>query len=169
MGLGALGPTATEDRMPSAPDAAPTACAATLDDATWTKLYTTYFAPGTEGHCGRCHGATPNGGLLVGDTEQSFLSGLVDRGLVDPVNPALSLLIDPQASPVNWFNPNGPMPRDNAIPNPQAAADVTAWLTSMKPMPCNAPAAGAARNGPQAAPGPRRGAGNDMDDSDDRN
>jgi hypothetical protein len=132
--------------------------AASLDSPAWTKIYDAYFAPGTAGHCGNCHGSTPNGGLLVGSTSQSFLQGLVNRGLIDPANPKGSLLLDPNASPVHWFNPAGPMPRDAAVANPQAAADVTAWVTSLTPIPCGAPPAS-----PPAAPADDKGTAAEAD------
>jgi mono/diheme cytochrome c family protein len=112
------------------------ACSAPLDDATWSTLYATYFAANTPGHCGDCHGATPKGGLLVGDTKESFLAGLVARGLIDAEHPAQSSLLDPATSPLRWFSESGPMPRDNPVPNPDAASDIRQWLTSAKRSSC---------------------------------
>ncbi len=96
---------------------------------TWTKLYTSYFGPGTPGHCGNsgCH-STTRAGFKCGATKTTCFSGLVAAGLVSTTNPSSSTLGNPQQSPLAWFG--GPMPKDNAVANPAAAQAVTAWLTA---------------------------------------
>ena len=99
--------------------------------ATWTAIYDTYIGPGTPGHCGdaRCHAADRRG-FKCGRTKDECYAGLVAKGLLDPDDPAASLLVDARSSPLAWFNPNGLMPGDAAKPNAQAAADSRAWVAA---------------------------------------
>jgi len=100
---------------------------------TFTQIYDTYFVPHatppTPGHCYNCHAMDPaKSHFAPGPDKDSFYQGLVNASLIDQSNPAASKLSDPSTSPLRWFNPNGPMPKDNAVPNDQAKADITAWI-----------------------------------------
>jgi hypothetical protein len=98
-------------------------------EITWTYVYNRYFGTGTPGHCGKsgCHRVL-NTGFKCGTTKNTCWNGLVAKGLIDTAAPAKSLLMDASQSPVAWFNPKGPMPLDNDVPNAQASADVRQWI-----------------------------------------
>jgi hypothetical protein len=100
---------------------------------TYTDLYAKYFGPGTPGHCGNsnCHLGTPVVHVWIcGSTRDTCHAGMVKVGLIKPSDPTHSLIIDPLNSPLSWFNPNGPMPKDNPGPNPAAMQDIAAWVAA---------------------------------------
>jgi hypothetical protein len=98
---------------------------------TYSQLYDALFAVGTPGHCATsgCH-SPPIHIWTCGTTKETCWQGMKKVGLIDPANPSMSLIIDPQNSPLAWFNPNGPMPRDNPVANPLAAAAIEAWVAA---------------------------------------
>ena len=96
---------------------------------TYTQLYDAFFAVGTPGHCAKsgCH-SPPIHIWTCGTTKDTCYMGMQKVGLIDPANPAMSLIIDPNNSPLAWFNSSGPMPFDNPVPNPIGAAAIQAWV-----------------------------------------
>lgn len=97
---------------------------------TFTRIYNEILGPGTPGHCsgtGGCH-TQERGGFKCGTTKASCYIGLVQAGLIDPGNPAASVLADPAGSPLVWFG--GGMPLDNPEDNPAAAAAVKSWIAA---------------------------------------
>jgi hypothetical protein len=98
---------------------------------TYSFLYDHYFADGTPGHCAKsgCHLGTPVVHVWVcGATKETCYAGMVRVGLVNPNDPPSSLIIDPNNSPLSWFNPNGPMPKDSPGPNPAGRDAISAWV-----------------------------------------
>jgi hypothetical protein len=94
------------------------------EPGTWTYVYNTWFAAGTPGHCGDCHGSFARGGFLAGSTKEQFYQGMVKAGLVERLG-------DPQRSPLAWVSPAGSMPADAVpTPNAQAKADISAWIAA---------------------------------------
>ena len=144
-------PTASTSPLSEPPPIGnPSTTCGSLDNAEWQNIYATYVGPGTPGHCANsgCHAST-NGGWSAGPnpTASSMLSAWIQRGLVSPASPATSRITS-TSSPLAWFNPSGPMPKDNRAANPQAAAAIRAWLA----------AAGACDAGTSATPsGPSSG------------
>lgn len=70
-----------------------------------------------------------NNHFLCGQTITQCYQGMVDGRLIDPQNPLMSRLVDPNSTPLAWFGTGGNMPFDkNSTPNPQAAADIGAWI-----------------------------------------
>ena len=98
---------------------------------TYSQLYDAFFAVGTPGHCAKsgCH-SPPIHIWTCGTTKETCYQGMQKVGLIDPANPSASLIIDPQNSPLAWFNPSGPMPFDNPVPNPAGAAAIEAWVAA---------------------------------------
>jgi hypothetical protein len=102
-----------------------------LGAPTYTDLYNNYFGPNTPGHCGNsdCHLGTPRVHVWVcGSTRDTCYAGMVKVGIISTTDPTNSPIADPQNSPLSWINPNGPMPRDNPTPNPQAGGDIVWWV-----------------------------------------
>lgn len=102
---------------------------------TWSYLYAKYFGATskteTPGHCGRssCH-LNVNHGFRCGSDAHTCYAGMLGAGLVDTSNPSHSLIARPE-SPLKWIAPaTGNMPLDDAVPNPQAAADILAWVAA---------------------------------------
>ncbi len=101
---------------------------------TWSYLYEHYFSgtstAQTPGHCGegRCHYNLFHG-FRCGADGNTCYAGMVGVGIVNPSDPARSRIGSFTSSPLVWVNlTGGVMPLDNAYPNPQAAADILAWL-----------------------------------------
>jgi PQQ-like domain len=94
---------------------------------TFTDVFDTLLGPNTPGHCTNagCHQNT-HAGFRCGRTKDECYQGLLDKGLVTPDDPSDSPLGQKDVSPLAWFG--GPMPADNPVPNPAAAAKITAWL-----------------------------------------
>lgn len=101
---------------------------------TYTELFQHYFARGTRGHCANdgCHSGAKYNIWLCGTTRDSCFAGMTgqDSRLVDPANPAASLIGDPKNSPLSWINPNGPMPFDSPGPFPEGRDAILAWLAA---------------------------------------
>jgi len=100
---------------------------------TYTELYAKYFAVGKPGHCAtnNCHNGAGFNIWFCGDTKDACFQGMtsvVSGPLVNTANPAASLLVDPQNSPLSWINPNGPMPFDTPGPCPEGAMAIRAWI-----------------------------------------
>jgi hypothetical protein len=111
----------------SMPDAGP--------PPTYTELYARYFADGTQGHCAKagCHGDPGHNTWLCGPTKDSCYAGMVAAGIIDPASPRASTIGDPKNSPINWVNPNGPMPFDQPsppVPFPEGRAAIVAWVAA---------------------------------------
>ncbi|HTQ06764.1 MAG TPA: hypothetical protein VMI54_23065 [Polyangiaceae bacterium] len=133
--LAACGST---DRQPTGqfPQRAP-ACVPAADAAApaFSDLYARYFAVGTPGHCAaaHCHGAPGANVWSCGDSAATCYEGMVHAGLVNPADPAHSLLADPQRSPLLWVNPSGDMPFDTSAPDPEARDAILAWVAACAP------------------------------------
>lgn len=115
-----------------APDAEPTPIDAG-PPPTYSFLYDHYFAAGTPGHCAKsgCHLGTPTVHVWVcGATKEQCYAGMVKVRLIDPAHPSASLIIDPQNSPLSWFNPNGAMPQDGPGPFPEGRDAIAAWVAA---------------------------------------
>jgi hypothetical protein len=101
---------------------------------TYTELYTTYFAPGTPGHCANtsCHNGPDFNVWMCGTSKDTCYSGMasVSAGLINPANPTASLIGDPKNSPLAWINLNGNMPFDNANPLPAGRDAILAWVAA---------------------------------------
>jgi streptogramin lyase len=102
---------------------------------TWSYVFTSYFGPGTIGHCAGCHnGQIPQATqqFLSGTTAESFYQGMVAANLINVASPKDSNIGDPcGASPLSWFFPfGGSMPFDAPTnqANPRAAAAVYNWV-----------------------------------------
>lgn len=122
------GPAPTPDAGPTPPaDAGPSP-----STATWSTIYGDLFGPNTPGHCGNsgCH-QTIKGGFLCGTSADTCYQGMVTAGFLTPDDPTHSPIIDPNNSPLAWFN--GGMPLDNSDPNDAAAAELTAWIQAGAP------------------------------------
>lgn len=98
---------------------------------TYSQLYDALFAVGTPGHCAKsgCH-SPPIHVWTCGSTKDTCYQGMVKVGLISPADPSMSAIIDPQNSPLAWFNASGPMPFDNPAPNPTGAAAIQAWVAA---------------------------------------
>jgi hypothetical protein len=122
----------------SGADAQPDPDAGAHDDAsdgtgaadTWTYVYTTYFGRGTPGHCGNagCHQKIQSG-FMCGTTKDTCYNGLVAKRLIG-TKEATQPLVDPKLTPLAWFDTNGAMPQDDAVPNAAAVKDVQAWVAA---------------------------------------
>lgn len=100
---------------------------------TYTQLYDRYFAVGKPGHCATdgCHSGSNFNIWFCGSTKDSCYQGMTSSlsgPLVNPMNPAASLIIDMRASPLSWINPIGAMPLDARGPFPEGAAAIQAWV-----------------------------------------
>ena len=104
------------------PDAAPLANA-----PTWTTIYSSYFGPGTLGHCSGqgCHTAVL-AGFACGNSATSCYQGLVSAGLVSAGDPTHSS-IGAASSPLTWFGQGGNMPIGGSA-NSAAATAIQAWV-----------------------------------------
>lgn len=109
-----------------APDAA-------IAPATWTEIYTKFFGPNNPGHCGNsgCHLAIKSG-FKCGPDKSSCFSGFVAAGIIDPVNPGTSIILDTAQSPLSWVNKtSGSMPKLASTTSPaNFRTSVTAWLNA---------------------------------------
>jgi hypothetical protein len=118
----------------TAPDAIAKVCNPGNAAPTYTELYTKYFAAGTHGHCAtaECHSDPGHNSWICGPTKATCYNGMVSIGLIDLANPGASKLGDPKASPLNWINPNGPMPQDNPKPDPfpEGRDAIIAWVAA---------------------------------------
>lgn len=101
---------------------------------TYTELFDRYFAPGTPGHCANdgCHNGVNYNIWLCGQTKDACYQGMAgpDAKLINPANPAASLIADPKNSPLRWINPNGPMPNDTPMPFPEGRDAILAWVAA---------------------------------------
>jgi hypothetical protein len=108
-----------------APDAAPS----------YQELFTSYFAPGTAGHCATagCH-ADPGHNVWLCTNAETCFQGMVEVGLIDLDDPNLSEIADPARSPLTWFNAaGGNMPFDAQVANPNGRAAIEAWIAAGAP------------------------------------
>jgi hypothetical protein len=126
-------PPATPTNIDPEPDAAPpdrTPPPAGSDAPTYTELYARYFAPGTPGHCAtsHCHADPGFNVWLCGDSKASCYEGMVSVGLIDTENPLLSLIGNPDQSPLSWVSPTGDMPFDATGPFPEGRDAIIAWV-----------------------------------------
>jgi len=130
----------------------PIACGATADPAmtaittpepvlpsdagpapSYGELFDTYFAPGTPGHCATagCHADPGHTVWRCGPTKDDCYDGMVEVGLVDPVRPAHSALVDVRRSPLTWINPaGGNMPLDAQLANDAGRDALLAWVAA---------------------------------------
>jgi hypothetical protein len=124
------GTTADAEPAPDDGGATQDAPADSAANATWTYLYTTYFASGTPGHCGNggCH-ASSQGGFKCGSDKTTCYNGLVTAKLIGTTN-ATQPLVNPKVTPLAWFNSGGAMPEDNPVANPAAVKDLQAWVAA---------------------------------------
>ena len=129
LGLAVIGCGSSANEMTA--DAPP--CVPPTDGSapTYTELYTNYFADGMPGHCAKsgCH-LTDVHGWACGTTKDSCYQGMVGVGLVDPSNPTASVLANAKSSPLNWINPDGPMPQDAPKPFPAGRDAILAWVAA---------------------------------------
>jgi hypothetical protein len=97
----------------------------------YSELFDAYFAPGTPGHGATvgCHADPGHTVWRCGPTKADCYAGMVDVGLIDNATPADSWLIDPQRSPLVWFNGAGNMPFDAQNDgNDQGRDAIVAWV-----------------------------------------
>jgi hypothetical protein len=115
-----------------APDAIAKSCNPSNSAPTYTELYTKYFAANTPGHCAiaECHSDPKHNIWLCGPTKDTCYSGMVSAGIIDLANPVASKIGDPRNSPINWINPNGPMPQDAPKPFPEGRDAILAWVAA---------------------------------------
>jgi hypothetical protein len=106
--------------VPPTPNTAPT----------YTQLYTSYFAVGTEGHCakGGCHGDPAHTIWLCGTSKDSCYNGMVAAGLISKADPRSSRIANPDDSPLRWFNTRGAMPADRVRGFPEGHDAIKAWV-----------------------------------------
>jgi len=130
--LAALVSGACGSDTPAGPDAVAKVCDPNATAPTYTELYTKYFAAGTPGHCAtaECHADPRHEVWLCGQTKDTCYNGMVQINLINPSNPLTSRIGDPKSSPLNWFNPAGPMPADDPRPFPEGRDAILAWLTA---------------------------------------
>jgi hypothetical protein len=100
---------------------------------TYSELYAKYFAVGKPGHCATdgCHNGNGFNIWFCGnnkDTCYQGMTGILSGPLVDPANPAASLIVNPRTSPLSWIKPEGPMPFDAPGPCPEGAMAIQAWI-----------------------------------------
>lgn len=96
---------------------------AELTGPSWGSIYSRYFAPGTEGDCGRsraCHAET------MADAASAY-AWLAQWGYIAGAH---SPLISPLNSCLRWFGGNMP-PRGTA--NDEAIRDLAAWVAAGAP------------------------------------
>jgi hypothetical protein len=119
------------DTAPGA-DAIAKTCDPNATAPTYTELYTRYFAANTPGHCAtaECHADPRHEAWLCGPTKDVCYNGMVQIGLINTANPIASRIADPKASPLNWFNPAGPMPADDPRPFPEGRDAILAWVNA---------------------------------------
>jgi hypothetical protein len=119
---GRASPDARPPCIPPPPGTAPT----------YSELYTTYFAPGTEGHCANagCHGGTNYTIWLCGATKDTCYTGMVGAGLISRANPTASVLADTRGSPLRWVNPAGNMPKDALKSFDEGRDAIQAWAAA---------------------------------------
>ena len=99
---------------------------------TYTELFDQFFAKGKPGHCatGGCHANPGFNEWLCGDTKDSCYTGMVEVGLVNPTDPAASLIGNTTQSPLSWINPTGNMPFDAPGPFPAGRDAILAWVAA---------------------------------------
>jgi hypothetical protein len=116
------------------PDAAPIPCTppAAGTAPTYTQLFSSYFAPGTPGHCATagCHADPGHNTWLCGTTKDSCYRGMVQIGLIDPHDPTRSMIASSRQSPLAWVSPSGNMPFDAASPFPAGRDAIVAWVAA---------------------------------------
>lgn len=104
---------------------------------TYSELYARYFAPGTRGHCATagCHADPLHIIWLCGPTPETCYAGMTspEAGLINTKVPRLSLIADPQRSPLSWISPNGIMPFDRPGPFPEGRDAILAWIAAGAP------------------------------------
>lgn len=117
-------------------DASSTACVPPTGGSalTYTQLFTTYFAPGTPGHCANaaCHG-NPGNTWTCGTTKDTCYAGMVGVGLINTTNPKASLIANTSSSPIRWVNSNpstGIMPADSTAANNAGRDAIIAWVNA---------------------------------------
>jgi hypothetical protein len=129
--MGNAGPDAsTGDASSDASQTSTDPCTGVTGTApTYTQLYANWFATGKPGHCANaaCHGGTANIWQCGADKNTCF-NGMKGDSLIDTANPKNSRLIDPDTSPLRWFNPTGAMPQDNPVANTDGKNAILAWV-----------------------------------------
>jgi hypothetical protein len=88
----------------------------TASAPTWTKIYQTYFATGTAGHCIDCHSFGASATALYTELKAS-----------NQINGTNSRLVS-NGSILTWFG--GIMPEGGSATNPAAVADLKAWVAA---------------------------------------
>jgi hypothetical protein len=99
---------------------------------TYDELFSTYFDKGTPGHCATpgCH-ADPGHNVWLCITKDTCYKGMVGVGLIDPIDPAQSQIIDPRLSPLTWINAaGGSMPLDAQGENEAGRDAIKAWVAA---------------------------------------
>ena len=100
---------------------------------TYSELYTSYFAPGTPGHCATagCHADPAHTTWLCGASKGDCYAGMVSIGLIDLSNPTQSRIANVQRSDLVWVNPtSGSMPFDDQVANDKGRDAITAWVAA---------------------------------------
>lgn len=126
----------TENATPDAPQPdALSMCDPARPSLTYAELYTRYFATGTPGHCANedCHGDTSYNLWSCGSTKDKCFDGMVNYGLINTRMPLSSRLGDPGSSPLQWVNPNGPMPADDVRRFDEGRDAILAWMAACAP------------------------------------
>jgi|GEM_PF-6842028 len=85
---------------------------------TWTQLYNSYFASGTDGDCVTCHGS---GTSPAFNSAASLCTVLTSWGYIQGAQSMKDLL--------TWFNSGGNMPLGGGTSLPSATNDISAWET----------------------------------------
>ena len=122
---------------PALTDLPPAHCTTKAADSapTYSELFERYFAKGTPGHCATagCHANPGFNEWLCGDTKDSCYAGMVQIGLIDPMDPAASMIASRAQSPLSWINPTGNMPFDATGPFPAGRDAILAWVAACAP------------------------------------
>jgi len=98
----------------------------------YEELFATYLDAGTPGHCATsgCH-ADPGHNVWLCTDKDTCYQGMVDVGLIDIAEPALSEIADSKRSPLTWINPaGGTMPLDAQGDNEAAREAINAWVAA---------------------------------------
>ena len=109
--------------------------AAGVTAPTYTQLFDDYFAMGKPGHCAtaHCHADPGFNEWRCGTDKDTCYAGMVQIGLIDPADPAHSMIGDPERSPLAWVNPAGNMPFDAVGPYPPGRDAILAWVANCAP------------------------------------
>lgn len=127
--------SAPKNSAPPDPYVAPCTPSDAGNAPTYGELFDRYFAKGTPGHCANagCHSNPGFNEWLCGDTKDSCYAGMVQVGLIEPANPAMSMIGSRTQSPLSWVNPTGNMPFDATGPFPAGREAILAWVAACAP------------------------------------